>query len=271
MSEAVFLRGKARKNCAAKYCVSSVERTFGRTPSTVRSHRDRKRVSRKKKPCASSGDASTSPRRSQTRKVLPSRMLIVSAMTLSPSAAAPVTSPDVSAQRYARADGRGASARPETARGRRGGVQAADRPLPRVARASCAGVRADARARRGGRAGDVARCAGGNRPLRGPLVAEDVALPHPHEPREDAWDARAADTAVLVARIGRRRGRSQPLPRSGRAVARALERAAAGLPGGAAARQRDARGDRGRDREAAGDTAYGDHAARRRRVERGGG
>src|SRR6266540_1027512 len=70
--------GGTRKNCAVKYWFSSVESTLSGEPFAVSSQRETKRVSRKKKPCAWSGDASMSPRRSLTRKVEPSRMLIVS-------------------------------------------------------------------------------------------------------------------------------------------------------------------------------------------------
>ena len=49
----------------------------------------------------------------------------------------------------------------------------------------------------------------GHRPLRGPLVAEDLDLPHPHEPREDARRARGAQRPVLVARR-RRVGDDEP-------------------------------------------------------------
>src|SRR6185503_19098291 len=51
--------------------------TLGRWPSTVRIQRDRKRVSLWKRPWVSVGDASTSPRRSLTTNVLPSKMLTV--------------------------------------------------------------------------------------------------------------------------------------------------------------------------------------------------
>ena len=53
---------------------------------------------------------------------------------------------------------------------------------------------------RGGRPGDVVRRAHGPRALRGPRGAEDVALPHPHQPRQDPRAARGAHGAVLVAR-----------------------------------------------------------------------
>ena len=42
------------------------------------------------------------------------------------------------------------------------------------------------RRRRGGRAGDLARRARRHRPLRGPLVAEDLGAADPRQPREDA-------------------------------------------------------------------------------------
>src|SRR5919198_3943922 len=75
--------GGTRKNCAWKYWFSSVERTFSGEPFAVSNQRERKRVSRKKKPCGWSGEASMSPLRALTRKVEPSRMLIVSlAMSL---------------------------------------------------------------------------------------------------------------------------------------------------------------------------------------------
>ena len=53
-------------------------------------------------------------------------------------------------------------------------------------------LRAHPGGRRGGRPGDVVRRAHRSRALRGPRGAEDVALPHPHEPREDARPARGA-------------------------------------------------------------------------------
>ena len=41
-----------------------------------------------------------------------------------------------------------------------------------------------------GGVGDLARRAVRDRPVRGPLVTEDVDLPNPHEPGQDAWRAR---------------------------------------------------------------------------------
>ena len=73
-------------------------------------------------------------------------------------------------------------------------------------------LRGDARGGRGGRAGDVARRARRDRPLRGPLVAQDLALPDPHEPGQDAGGARGAEHPVLVAR--RRGGRRRTSRRS---------------------------------------------------------
>src|SRR5438477_13207212 len=66
-----------RKNCTSKYSRSSVDKTFGRCPSTVRIQRERNRVSHAKSPRASVGEASISPRKSLTTKLLPSRTLIV--------------------------------------------------------------------------------------------------------------------------------------------------------------------------------------------------
>ena len=63
------------------------------------------------------------------------------------------------------------------------------------------------RGRRGGRRRHVARGLHGPRALRGPLVAEDLALPDPDEQGEDARRARAPDAALLVVRRRRRRGR----------------------------------------------------------------
>ncbi len=82
---------------------------------------------------------------------------------------------------------------------RRGDVRAARPRVERVAAARRADLRPVARDRRGGRAGDLAARARRARPVRGPLVAEDLGLPHPRQHREDAGAARRACAAVLVA------------------------------------------------------------------------
>ena len=51
----------------------------------------------------------------------------------------------------------------------------------------------------------------GLRQVRGPLVAQDLDLPHPREPGPDARRPRAPLGAVLIAR-GRRRSRGRPRP-----------------------------------------------------------
>ena len=64
-----------------------------------------------------------------------------------------------------------------------------------------------------------------HRPLRGPLVAEDVDLPDPREHGEDARRARARGRSVLFA-LRRRRGEASTRPSSGSRspAARALGR-----------------------------------------------
>ena len=90
-------------------------------------------------------------------------------------------------------------------------------------------------------AGDVARRARGPRPLRGPLLAQDVDLPHPHEPREDARRCASGGTLPFSAlepeRIQSRR--STPTASTARTTPAgpALGRAAGALAGGAAARR----------------------------------
>ena len=76
-------------------------------------------------------------------------------------------------------------------------------------------LRAQLRGRRGGRAGDVARRAQRAGPLRGPRLAEDVDLPHPHQPRDQPGGARGAHGPALRVRAGRR---PRSLPSRGRPV-----------------------------------------------------
>src|SRR5918912_1491554 len=104
--------------------------------------------------------------------------------------------------------------------------------------------------------GDVARGPERDRPVRGPLVAQDLDLPDPDQHREDAGAAGGADAAVLGAPAAGRRpragGRPGPVPRPrASALARPLGLEADRLAGGAAARGGDARDDRARDRGAA--------------------
>ena len=63
-----------RKNRDWKYWRSSVESAVSRVPLTVRTQRDRNRVSNENSPVGSVGEASMSPRLSLTTNVLPSRM-----------------------------------------------------------------------------------------------------------------------------------------------------------------------------------------------------
>ena len=73
------------------------------------------------------------------------------------------------------------TARRRAARRRRGGDRDARRSPQRRAAPRRDGLRAEPRGRRGGRAGDVDRGHARDRRLRGPLVAEDVDLPDPHQ------------------------------------------------------------------------------------------
>jgi hypothetical protein len=63
-----------RKNRVSKYCRSSTERGLSRSPFTVSTHLERKRVSNENRPVGSVGEASMSPRESLTTNVLPSRI-----------------------------------------------------------------------------------------------------------------------------------------------------------------------------------------------------
>ena len=64
-----------RKNRASKYCRSSTESALSRSPFTVSTQVERKRVSKENRPVGSVSDASMSPRGSLTTKVFPSRIL----------------------------------------------------------------------------------------------------------------------------------------------------------------------------------------------------
>ncbi len=63
-----------RKNRASKYCRSSTDSEFRRSPFTVSTHFERKRVSNENRPVGSVDDASMSPLASLTTNVLPSRI-----------------------------------------------------------------------------------------------------------------------------------------------------------------------------------------------------
>ncbi len=115
----------------------------------------------------------------------------------------------------------------------------------------------------------------GDRSLRRPLVTQDVDLPDPHEPGEDARRARGPQPAVLVPRGTRRRKRrarrSTPTGSSaadaGTATGRRLRPAGRSCPENAARRQGDDRDSSGSDRCAPRDPAHGDHDARHRGLE----
>ena len=88
--------------------------------------------------------------------------------------------------------------------------------------------------RRGGLPGDLARNAAWDRPLRGPFVVQDLALPHPRQHGEGAGSARGSNGAVLGARGGeprRRRAdrRARAVPSRGRPVGEPLGLLAAAL------------------------------------------
>src|SRR5690348_5695288 len=119
------------------------------------------------------------------------------------------------------------------------------------------------------RPGHVARRVARPAGLRGPLVASHVDLPDPREPGDHARRAREPVGAVLFARRGGCCGRPRAVPAERRvgvaaAAARRRPRRRPALGRGAGAR---ARGDRG----AADAATAGDHAARRRGVDVGGG
>ena len=78
-------------------------------------------------------------------------------------------------------------------------------------------LRAQLRGRRGGRAGDVARRAQRARALRGPRLAEDVDLPHPHQPRDQPGGARGAHVPFPLSRVASRP--STPIASAPRATA----------------------------------------------------
>ena len=111
------------------------------------------------------------------------------------------------------------------ARRRRSGLRRAGRSLPVDAAATGAHVRLDRRGRPGGRGRHLARRDQGARPLRGPLLAEDLDLPDPGQHGADARQARGAQHPVLLggrSRRGRAVGRCRPIPARRRPVPQQL-------------------------------------------------
>ena len=130
-------------------------------------------------------------------------------------------------------------------------------------------VRGDEGGGGGRRGGDVSRRDPGHRPLRGPLVAEDLAVPHPRQPGEEReangrrghgrsphWPASSRPTNLRSTPTASAPTGPGPTPPERRPAAR-----------GRGAGRRGRRATDGRDRRPAAGAAHGHHPARRRGLQ----